>query len=508
MNKGLSRLIAVALTTSAVAEKTTDFDETRREFEAFAAQLPYLDTASIINDLPVHSFSGADSWQRLRHFDVLRMATDQRHPKDALIHTLKNPDPRVRTLAAVALFDRDDPSVLPALVPLCHDQAPTFYGHGVLKESSMMPSGIGPPPLEQDVATIARRMVNLYMCPAGFAHGIESASNPGFKEYWAARKERSYCAGWFTVKLFRASHGTSRIYSDTISRIQAVRREIDQLPGDDRDWILLWLNGDMGSEHLVTESELVEACQRLGANKLLLMLQNRLPSDDPDLQPRSNSCWEKSRMVHFVLSHATQLFRSEDSEKLLRFEKMHRYDPTPLWAIAAASLRPDDASAILHDAMRGSRSKFLARDRAELCAAMWGLVGDIEGAYILDCFYGAQPEWESFTEGRRDFLNRVKSQPKAKEMMFRLIEDSRFDEIDWGSLVVMVRMINQWMGEPVVTEDDIRKVHHPLGEWSSPDQLSKAKESHPKETSDLLDQLRLWREKLRTCAPKLIEAEN
>lgn len=508
MSKVLSQLIASVLLISALSAEMTGFDDTQEEFENLAERLPYLDTASVILDLPIHSFVGADNQQRHQHFDVLRMATHPRHSKDALLHTLKNPNPKVRTLATVALFDRDDPSVLPALAALCKDQAPTFDGHGKLRESLLIPSGTGPPPLLQDVASIAGRMVRFYMEPAGFPHGVEPASNPGFKEYWEARKERSHCASWFTVKLSRASHGSTRIYLDTIARIQAIRRQIDQIPGDDRDWILLWLNGDMGSEHLVTESELLDACRRLGTGKLLLMLQNRLPSDDPDLQPRANRCWELTRMIHFVLTHATQLFSADDSEEILHCEKMHRYDPTPLWAIAAASLKPDDASEILHEAMRRLRSKYQARDRAKLCAAMWRLVGEPEGDYILDCFYGAKPDWESFSDGRRDFLDSVNSQPKAKELIFRLIEDSRFNEIDWGSLVALVRMINQWMEEPVVTEDDIRKASHPLGEWLSPEQLIKAQRTHPKETSDLLDQLGRWRDKIRTCAPRLIEVAN
>ena len=169
-----------------------------------------------------------------------------------------------RTLAAVALFDLEDPTVLPALAGLCDDGAATFDGHGELSASWLLTTGVGPPPLKQTVADVARKMVGFYMERSGFYYGVKHSPQPGFAAYWEARKNRLHCAGWFEVQLARASRGTSPTQNECLERIRTVRKRIDELPAAERVWVLLWLWGEAGSHALATDQELVQACQRAG----------------------------------------------------------------------------------------------------------------------------------------------------------------------------------------------------------------------------------------------------
>lgn len=507
MNKYLPGLLLFVLMHSVVHAESPDFEKTRIDFERMAEQLPYLAFGSVLYDHPDHSFRVADPSQKEKHFELLKNATDQRYSKQVLLRLLSHAAPKVRTLAAVALFDREDPSVLPELVRLSHDETATFDGHGELLQSPFLTAGSGPPEQKQTVGGIARDMVRFYMERAGFYYGIKHSYEPGFDEYWKTHKDRSHCAGWFTVQLARACHGTSPTQPSSVENIQALRKRIDQLPADDRAWILLWLNGETGSDALVTDAELLDACQRLGADKLLLMLQHKIPTDDPDLQPRKNNNWPYQRMTLFVLNHASQLLRPEDSEKLLACESTVLDYKTPWWAIAAATLNPDNASQILHEC----RSRFLGKwdydGRCTLCVAMWSLLGARETDYILDWFYSEAPEPESFSNVRSSFVRDMEKEQNGRRMIYLLIKDPRFAQMGWTSLHNMVSVVNKWLGKPVVTQEELREAMHPFGMGSYDTQQIEARAKYPKETADLLEHLNVWRERLRACSPQLIDKE-
>jgi len=504
MKNYLPALFIVALINTAVFVESPDFDQTRVDYESMAKMMPYLALECVLFDREEHIFEVADLNKKKEHFEVLRQTTDQKYSIEALLRLLKHGDPKVRTLAAVALFDREDPSVLPALVELCDDDALTFDGHPELNAIWLHNTGIGPPELKQNVSQIVRKMVSFYMERAGFYYGIKDSSRPGFAEYWGARKDRSYCAGWFAIQLVRACRGTSQRYPDSTARIQKLRQRIDQLPADDRTWVLLWLNGEMGSKALVTEPELLDACKHLGPDKLILMLRNKISTDDPDLQPRPSSNWFYERMSLFVLQNSVQLLRSEDSENLLVCEKLRGVYKTPWWAIAAASLNQKCATQVLHDAMSRFQSKYDSDERAEVCAATWNLVGDTEVGYILDWFYNEKLELGSI-RCRSRFIRTIGSQKNGGQMIYRLIQDPRFAEINWEALVEMARVVNKWTDKPILTEDEIRTVRHPFGVGRFDAQQTEAKKRYPQETANLLEDLRQWRERLRECASKLIE---
>jgi hypothetical protein len=208
---------------------------------------------------------------------------------------------------------------------------------------------------------VAAAFVNVYLRAAGYYYGVQGkGKDAGFDAYWALRKDRAFGASWFAVQLSRAEQGTSPTPPGRLARIRFVRRRIDGLPPPDRAWTLLWLSGENGGAALVTEEELLNACQELGPDRLLQMLRQQPPSDDPDLRARTNNNGPYKRMTWFVLRHARALLRPGDAEALLACERWERdyqnhrvIDPniTPYWATAAADLQPQK------DTFTGSRTK-------------------------------------------------------------------------------------------------------------------------------------------------------
>ena len=479
------------------------------EFETLARQLPNLDLDSVLYDR-LESRSKRSPETGEVHQRVLEKVTGVAYTKETLLKLLKHQEAKVRTLAAVALFDREDPSVLPALVELCDDDAMTFRGYMPFASAGLGSASLGlpqkdPPTVEQTVANVASKMVAFYMGRAGYHYGVKHKTQPGFAEYWEARQDRSHCASWFAVKLARASQSRFPVREARIPLIKEVRQQIDQLPPDERAWNLLWLSGENGSQWLVSDEELVEICQALGPEKLLRMLENNIPSDDPDLQSqrKSNSYYQLMQM--FVLRHADQLLRPEDADTLLACERWQRdylkhgiSDPliTPRWAIAAAHLQPKDASRILHAAMERFQGKFDSRHQAAIAIALWQLCGPAEEDFIVDWFYEVVPGRGAFPHCRGDFIVTMQQETNGREIVTQIIQDKRLDRLDWQSLHRLVRAVNDWEEKPIFTQDQLRQVWHPLGEGHYHWEKGKAQKDYPKETAELEQHLQTWRTRL------------
>ncbi|MEM7390773.1 MAG: hypothetical protein AAF492_00375, partial [Verrucomicrobiota bacterium] len=364
-------------------------EQTREAFEAFAKAMPYLDTDAVLYDKnDQFLFELADPALEKRHFQMLERVTERRFSNAALLKLLEHPEPKVRTLAMAALFDREDPGLLPHLYKLCGDSAPTFDAYGKL--AAEQPGGAGPGNRQQTVGGIATRMMELYLEPAGFHNGVRRPNRPGFVEYWAERRLRPHCASWFEVQMRRARHGISPPLASSRERIRAVRKRIDQLPPLDRAWTLLWLKRDSGGYLLAKDRERLEACRAIGPDKLMAMLLGRIPSGDPDLRLRPRETYPYRIMVEFVLQHANELLRPQDSETLRRHgirQKRHRQHQvkapiiTPWWHIGAARLKPAHARRILRRAMAEFNLERDGKHRATLAIAFWRLLGSSELGY-------------------------------------------------------------------------------------------------------------------------------
>ncbi len=517
-------IVIISLVTfgmSTAYTQVADVEQTRADFEKLATEMPYLCLASVIFDRPDHYFKAADPNISEKHFRILDKVTDRNYAVATLVDLLAHGDAKVRTLAAVALFDREDPTVLPSLVKLCEDKSVTFDGHPELAREELYIEGVGPllegsgpPAKDQTVGGIIKSMVSFYMTEAGFYYGITPKNKPGFAEYWESRKNRVHCAGWFAVRLARASRGIRSTQEDCIPRIRLLREDIDKLSTDERAWVLLWLNGEAGSDALVTEEELTQACMTLGRDKLLLMLQRKIPSDDPDLQSRTSWSWPSKRMKIFVLSQAKQLLYRGDGYTLLECEQWERdfqkhgiSDPTitPWWAIAAASLEPEKASQTLRAAMNRFHRKLDSRERATLCIAMWQLCGKAEMKFIVDWFFNEQPEHGSFPTSRGQFIEAMRGQTNGREIIAEIIKDNRLNDLDWQSLKYLVRAVNSWIKTPIVSEEEIHhKVWHPLGEGHYHWEKDNAKMTYPKETEELEKHLRDWQTRLQKSVHELL----
>ena len=469
---------------------------TRAKFQTVAAELEFFDIGAFLYDRPAFSDFTADASARpaptdtrvvARYFQALGQVLDPNIPVAHVAPLCHDTDPKVRTLALAALFQRNDAHLLPLMVDLTGDTALTFPGHAALTQQRSARAGVGPPPQKLSVGDVANAMVNFYLGRAGYHYGAAGTSGePGFADYWVRRREREFCASWFSVALDRASRGTLPTQPQYRSDIRAVRRRIDALPAADRDWTLLFLNGDYGSDALVSEAELVAAAKRRGADALLSVLRDRIPSTDPDVQHRASNDGLYQRLMGWILARAPELLRSDMADALLDcerwqrdYQKRHEGAPliTPAWPIAAARLRPERGHDILVAAWPRFQGEYQGEERVSLMSAL-AAVGDARDFGFISPWFFAPPPAKydgTFSEGRQsEFLSRLPRQEAphgTHQIVARLILDARFDGAKFWAVKSASELVNAWLVSPVV---DIQKLYETswLGDENDPKALA------------------------------------
>jgi hypothetical protein len=457
-------------------------DSAEKKFEALARQVYCFDTGSFLHHYsPFIVIPNAqDRLAMDKQFFLLAKETS----KPQLEALLKHSDPKVRTLALAALFQNVEPQTLPDIVGLAKDPAETFLRPGDLPQT-----GSAGPPQPQTVGMIATAMVTLYLQVAGYYYGIDNSGNePGFADYWQKRKDRKACASWFAVQARMSASGSRPSSSIGFPSLSEVRNGIDKLPPDERAVTLLWVreayqyDGPGDPQLLVKDEELVGLLQKLGPDKLLLVLQRQIPTDDPDMKPDSRAPYYNFTMG-FLLQHATALFRSQDAAALQQqgqreLDHFSKGEPmnSPLWWIASAQLMPDRAGAILHEGFNCFEKKQSDPDDAEvlLNVSLWKMCGDREASFLCDWFYRSEPQAmpQIYRGARLDFIDGIvkTAQPPGRKLIAHLLEDPRSASLSSESLAHFSSAIDSWLPAPLVTDQELTELtgFHGKGHGDTP----------------------------------------
>jgi len=421
-------------------------------------------------------------------------AFDVAYPTESLIKLLKHDSPKVRTLAALLLFDRRDPKLLPHLVPLMKDMAASFPSPAPISNPIGFPKRERPPMEPQEVGKRVRYLVDEYLIHAGYR-------TEQFDDYWAKHKDRNFCASWFAVELGMASQHTTPTQPECVADIQKIRKRIDRIPEKDRFFTLVWLRDSPGFDALAKDDELIELGKKIGPEPLMLMLVGKMPSDDPDLQSRQTDNYQYVRMQRFVLDRAKVLLRAEDADKLLAFVQDVKTKPNNglnhFWLIAITELQPKRAKEILTIAWEDAKGiyGYNADQRSHIAYEWWRKASDGDPAFVQKWFYEEKIQRGQFPHARSAFLNQLngRDHPEDRKLLTKLVADKRFNDLDWQTLQTIVERLGDWDNKPLFTYDEIRKVWHPDGQGHYHWHKDEMKKKYPKETDDLEKELAKWR---------------
>lgn len=370
-----------------------------------------------------------------------------------LIVLTRHSNPRVRTLALLRLFATGNPQVLPTIFALTKDAAATWPSHTPFAMVMSNSPYREVPKTAQTVGDVAESMMRFYLERAGYSYGSAGMSDcPAFNDYWPRRKDRTVLASWLQVQLDRATQGTLPIPQGREPKFDALRKRVEALSGNERLWYSLFVGSAEGGSRVFSEYETLSAAKALGPDALMQMIAGRAPHGDPDIVPerRPNGCAvnpTNGGMQRFVLEHAAQLLRPTDADVLLEPPNTNN----SLWAIAAASLRPDRAPAMLTSAIEATDRRIFGWDQAQMAAALPRIAGEAHVPYALDWFYGRKPN-EPITNAQEIFINDVVARggPAGRALIATLVQDSRFDTISPPALRRLIAIVNTWLPSPLV----------------------------------------------------------
>ncbi len=366
---------------------------------------------------------------------------------------LKNPNPKVRTLALYGLFHKADQSLLPLIYSMVSDTAETWPQEGLPYQNAGRD-----PDRKQTVGEVAASMVSCYVEHGKSSHyyNVYDLSKVGteFERYWESVKDRKYDVSWFAVWTKMASENDS-------TTVERVRSRINRLPPDERAWMLLCMldldpelgkYGDVPQQNmLASEEELVKILQELGPEKLLAGLRGNIPLEGMDWR---DGVYRRAA-IGFILQHAVDLFRPQDADALLTFAQ--KENATLTW-LAAASLNKGNAPAIIHQGLDSMVKAKASDDRLEpLVLNLWKVSGENEAVFLVDWFYGAENEesrdW--YAPGRFiDHIVNIK-EPSGKKLLARILTDPRSERFDSYFLAQLAEVINKWVSSPVLTKEEI-----------------------------------------------------
>jgi hypothetical protein len=359
-----------------------------------------------------------------------------------LVALLKNPDPKIRSLAIYALDRKGDPHLLANIAQLQSDHTASYRcpipvdWHPPDKPESW-PSQPG------TVGDLAGEVIRRYLEVSGYTN---------FSDYWERYKGRGYSAGWFILKLRRAWDP----FEPAHPGLDAIRSEIALLPAPDRQWTVLCL-GTISSPNRVvypySESEVLRAGEELGHDALIHLLDGQIRSSDPAFAAPKESThydpyWEWSQaMQTFVLLHARNLLSSPDADLLLQHAAPEREVKNSRestyrewWPIAAASLEPESSTAILDEAEKRWPQS------ANIPLARWRIQGRSSLANVLLWFY--QPRWGPNGYGPQETLalaiERSRPNHLYEPLVKLLITSNRRLNIDGAAMYRFAALATDW----------------------------------------------------------------
>jgi WD40 repeat protein len=365
----------------------------------------------------------------------LQAALEEPLAIDRLAKLADHSDPRVRTLALLKLYALENHDALRVIHRHLGDSAATFP----MLDWTHDPAGAIIPATEPaTVGGIASLMLKMTGYPAHWEG--RGGKDPTFEAWSAKRLGNPEWIGWYDFLYKRATGGRSPIPAESAGRIAELRKKLDACPFAVRAWMWFGVADDclmqpLYDTPLATEAEMVEAGKKLGAEALLAFLRDgtraglREPkADDPE------------RGRRFILSHAKQLFREQDSEALAAMGQF----------TAAADANPKSAPELIRRLL-GADDRPHDWDIARGMAALLDLRGDTEAEFVVKWFYDT-PSYPHGSSAQSIFIDEYQRRRPAawQRPASMLVGHPAFERLPPLDLIYLGIMVNQLSGQEIV----------------------------------------------------------
>ncbi|MEE8104224.1 MAG: hypothetical protein V3T86_01670 [Planctomycetota bacterium] len=386
---------------------------------------------------------------------------------------LTHSDPKLRTLAALALGLADDTSRLHLLYPLLEDDATTFQGTTRLsvalieRDGRYVPSG----PSTRTRPQIVGRVVRLLLRAWTGLHTRETT--PG-----SVRSMERRLATWH-LRL-------ERLRLPRRDRTPLLARLEREAPGWFHAAVLLSYPSSVtrGWTHAYQRRTVRKNITRSTAREILA---NKPPFEDPWLQLGTLRYRAFCRRLADDL-----LWLPEDVPFLIEH---HHFVP-------ASRAEPDErkARAILKDAFPHYARPSERDERLKLTVALLKRAGTKELLFLKDAYFrGAAPQYNS--GGFQEAFARELDGETGKRIARELLRDPRaLAQISWRGLDALVRACNRLSGTEIIPKQELERLSHPVGGHGF--SRGWAREEHAQATARVHATLAEWHRRLLEYATK------
>ncbi len=482
-------------TRAADAPAATSAPDVQLKLENLAASLTHFATLDIIRNREPDPRMPAALVAEQKQLPSTLNSLSGEH--DALLALLVHPNPKVRTLALGALFEREDPKDLPAIASLIGDSAPTLplLHMAATSQGGELPLADFEEP--QTVGQVAKEMVCFYLAAAKIDVPslrkdpfvltlVDSSKLTGaFKDYWTLRANRDHCASWYLVKFERATRDSDPVLIENRTDTNRVLAEMRLLPSAERAWTELYvLTGTFSStafasdnsiQPLTDEGDRVAALKAVGPEAILHFLQRVKVTDDPDLLFDDNAIRNVYRkdqflaMAQFILQHAPSLLRTDDTNAVTALAEAppeKQQGDSALWLAAGAALmaehNPTQAAAMLKTDLKKYpfTSSTAGGQQAKLMAELWRSRGSAENDTLVAWFYEAAVHTYGENDpsnGPVNFLREIALSPRpdTRELITALVNSPHFQLTDWAILKELLSLAATVQGGALVDQRTI-----------------------------------------------------
>lgn len=367
---------------------------------------------------------------------------------------LHDPNPKIRTLGIILMFDLDRLDVLADIAPLMNDTAETF--------PRMRPMDL-PPPFEtpsflpRKVADWATAAIASYV-----PESPESQTADSMRAFAAARDPRLSTAA-LVVQIKRANRNDPWMQPDASERVFNLLEHVKLIPMPRRFFVRLRLNEVC--KNINSTEELLGMARQVPRDVRLAAIHGKLSISDPDLTG--------SFGAGFILTHAVDLLQSSDAEMLVELERQKADEPgnpfldlaeyrlrPDCFVLAAAALRPEKADEILIPQLsqRLVVPFIMAGNlRADVAAELAQLGSDRGIAASVDWFFQLPADSDQFMDGHNQFLARLHDRDavRYRQIIARLIRDKRLTTLDRVTTSLILESVEGYLGRQLVSVDEL-----------------------------------------------------
>jgi len=490
---GLALLALLPRQARAVETNTlvTTFEELARTNKHFSHRVIMEKSALKLRDSAAGKLDKARyrSWA-IDQLVLLKHLQSYSRQRDEVIALLRHEDPKVRTLALGALFQRGEARDLPFIAPLLEDHAPTFPDLSDDTGSGTYFSVSDEMVIPQSLAAIASAMLVQWGVPTGEqAENLKWLVTKETYTKWTREGSRAPENSTDTAKIPRFS---PRQYSSVgldpdLALYQAdtkhVLADLQVLPLRSKAWSIFYLY-QMSSGNYFDENALSKAVassfQELGHDELIRILKyksdDRLPEILPpfsesfkndqmkaqffrDIEARKREWISPSDAQRFILYYGQQLLLPTDVSFLLTGETSADSFDACLWVVTAAELAhrrsPAESRQIINDALPRYplTDNSHGSNRAALQAVLWRTEGMKASAQLIEWFYAAYDSGS----GQYSLLWYLdhSARPDTNELLAALIADKRFDQVKPFVIGEFLEIVNRDLPVPLVPAKEI-----------------------------------------------------